>query len=194
MSSIYALHIKRLLDIFLSIIGFLLCSWLLVTIGLAYLLTLQFPVLFTQERIGKGNQPFVMYKFRTLRNGAASLQDRRFWLGDFLRFFSLDELPQLWNVLHGDMSLVGPRPLPTEYLPLMNEEQKLRHQVRPGITGWAQINGRHEINWQTKFLLDQYYINHITLVFDIKIMIRTLALLLIPRKDQSLQEKKFEGN
>lgn len=195
MKSAYAAMFKRPLDVALCLVFFILICWLLIVILLAYLLTFQFPVLFKQERIGLNNRPFVMYKFRTLRTDSSlSLQERRFWLGDFLRFFSWDELPQLWNVLTGDMSVIGPRPLPVEYLSGMNDEQKQRHVLRPGITGWTQVNGRHAIDWKKKFELDRYYVNHISFAMDLKILFKTVVLLISMKKDQSLDEKKFAGN
>jgi len=192
---VYTANCKRGLDVGLSLIGIVLSLWLVGLIFLAYFFTFQFPVFFKQARIGRNNTPFVMYKFRTLLDSpSGDLQKRRFRLGDFLRYFSLDEWPQLWNVLRGDMSLIGPRPLPVEYLPRMNEQQKNRHTVRPGITGWAQVNGRHTISWNTKFELDLYYVHHISFLFDLKILLLTANLFLFPRKDRSLEEKKFEGN
>jgi undecaprenyl phosphate N,N'-diacetylbacillosamine 1-phosphate transferase len=188
----YPVHLKRFLDIIISLLVLLLFSWLILGIILVYVLLLQFPILFLQERTGLLNQPFVIYKFRSLSNQLVG--DRRFWWGDVLRFFSLDELPQLWNVLRGEMSLIGPRPLPIEYLPLMNEQQKLRHKVRPGITGWTQVNGRHEINWERKFELDEYYVKHLSFALDALIISKTILLVLSFRKDRSLSEKKFEGS
>ncbi|MBS1981592.1 MAG: Undecaprenyl-phosphate galactosephosphotransferase [Cytophagales bacterium] len=195
MKSAYVSTFKRPLDILVCLVLFVLTSWLLILISLVYLFTFQFPVLFKQERIGLNNQTFVMYKFRTLASdGAASVQQRRFWLGDFLRFFSLDELPQLWNVWVGEMSLIGPRPLPLEYLSKMNDEQKQRHLLRPGITGLTQVSGRHALAWEKKFDLDRYYVHHVSLVMDLKILLKTIVLLVSMKKDQSLEEKKFEGN
>lgn len=191
----YTDFVKRMLDIVVSLLLIVGFSWLAIAIVLAYVFSFSFPILFNQVRIGKGNQPFSMYKFRTLRGSPdMPLKDRRFWLGDVLRFFSLDELPQLWHVLTGRMSMIGPRALPVEYLALMNESQRLRHRVRPGITGWAQVNGRHEINWAKKFELDLYYVTHLSLQLDIMIFLKTVVLLILPRKDKSLLEKEFEGS
>lgn len=190
----YPSFVKRVLDFFFALVISLTLSWLLLTIILVYLLLFRFPVLFTQKRIGRNNQLFTIYKFRTLcESGESDLNKRRFWWGDVLRFFSLDELPQLWNVLRGEMSLIGPRPLPAEYLPLMNEQQQLRHKVRPGITGWTQVNGRHEIDWSKKFELDEYYVKHLSLGLDLVILAKTFLLLFSFKKDKSLNEKKFEG-
>lgn len=190
----YARFVKRILDIFFSLLLVVLSSWLVVIIVLVYLFTFNFPILFKQQRVGKHGQPFVMYKFRTLREGAnIPPNERRFWLGDVLRFFSLDELPQLWQVLTGEMSLIGPRALPMEYLPLMNKTQRSRHEVRPGVTGLTQVSGRHEISWEKKFELDVYYVKHLSFFMDFKIIFKTIALLISFRKDSSLSEKKFEG-
>ena len=190
----YASFIKRILDIMLSLLLLLLFSWLVLFIVVVYLITFNFPILFSQPRIGKGGQSFVMFKFRTLNNSTAHLDERRFWLGDVLRFFSFDELPQLWNVLRGEMSLIGPRPLPIEYFPLMDEAQRQRHSVRPGITGLTQVNGRHEITWEKKFRLDQYYVEHVSFPLDTEVLIKTIFLLLSFRKDKSLAEEKFQGS
>src|SRR5690606_17257263 len=123
--------------------------------------------------------------------GPAPPRTRRFWLGDVLRFLSLDELPQLINVLKGDMSLVGPRPLPATYLDRFTPAQRRRHTVRPGITGWAQVNGRHAIPWDEKFKLDLYYIDNWSLGFDVRILFRTLVVVLAFRKDTSLEEAEL---
>ena len=153
-----------------------------------------YPIFFFQERTGIQGKPFRLIKFRTLKSIGSSLEERRFWLGDFLRATSLDELPQLINVLKGEMSLIGPRPLPVEYLALMSDEQKKRHLVKPGITGWAQVNGRNAISWQEKFALDNYYVKHVSFLLDVKIVFKTIQLLLSFKKDISLSEQKFTGN
>lgn len=135
-----------------------------------------------------------MWKFRTLSvDENKDLQQRRFILGDVLRKTSLDELPQLWNVLNGEMSLVGPRPLPVEYDQLFSEEQRKRLEVKPGITGWAQVHGRHSINWKEKLKLDIWYVNNISFLIDMKVLFKTVVLLLSFKKDQSLEEEKFTG-
>ena len=190
----YSIHFKRLTDIFFSLIVIILFGWLLVVIILLYVLFFQFPVFFSQNRVGKNQRPFSLVKFRSLIDLNNPIEKKKFLLGDVLRYFSLDELPQLWNVLKGDMSLIGPRPLPVEYLGLMNEDQKKRHQVLPGITGWAQVNGRHSISWRKKFELDLYYIDHVSFRLDMLILFKTIVLLLSFRKDKSLTEEKFKGN
>jgi lipopolysaccharide/colanic/teichoic acid biosynthesis glycosyltransferase len=171
----------------------ILFSWLFILISLMYFLTSQRPVFFSQERIGRDGQPFILHKFRTLKSDGI-LAERKFWWGSFLRFTSLDELPQLFNVLNGDMSLIGPRPLPTEYLPLFSPEQKRRHDVLPGITGWAQVNGRNSVSWQEKFKFDLEYVQNVSFPFDLKILFKTIVLLMSFKKDTSLLEGKFTGN
>jgi lipopolysaccharide/colanic/teichoic acid biosynthesis glycosyltransferase len=190
----YISYFKRVTDIFLSLIAIVLFGWLFILIMILYSITFQFPIFFFQQRIGKGQKPFLLVKFRSLINSDQSLQKRRFWLGDLLRFLSLDELPQVWNVLKGQMSFVGPRPLPTEYLRLMNAAQQARHKVLPGITGWTQVKGRHSLSWDQKFELDNYYVNNLSIGLDLHILFKTIVLLLSFRKDQSLAEEKFKGN
>lgn len=134
-----------------------------------------------------------MYKFRTLKNSDASLLERRFALGDCLRFTNADELPQLLNVLKGEMSLVGPRPLPVEYADLFSDKQNKRHSVLPGITGLAQVSGKNNLSWDEKFRLDLEYVNKVSFALDIRILIKTLILALSFKKDTSLTEEKFTG-
>lgn len=175
---------KRLLDIFGSGLGLVLLSPLLAY--LAYKISRQMgrPVLFRQSRPGLHGKPFEMIKFRTMRdatdqNGHALPDAERLTpLGKFLRNTSLDELPELWNVLKGDMSLVGPRPLLMEYLPLYSTEQARRHDVRPGVTGWAQINGRNAISWDQKFALDVWYVENRSLALDLRILRLTIRKVL----------------
>lgn len=190
----YPSYTKPMIDFIISMALCIFFSWLILAILLCYAFTFSFPINFTQERTGKHSKPFRLIKFRTLKPSGSSLEARRFWLGDFLRATSLDELPQLINVLKGEMSLIGPRPLPVEYLPLMSKEQKRRHLVKPGITGWAQVNGRNAISWREKFALDDYYVKHVSFGLDVKIILKTIQLLLSFKKDVSLQEKPFLGN
>ena len=161
------------------------------------------PVLFCQVRPGLGGKPFNMVKFRTMTNGRAPDgellpdSDRLTPFGRFLRSTSLDELPELWNVLKGDMSLVGPRPLLMEYLPLYSAEQARRHEVRPGITGWAQINGRNALNWEDRFKLDVWYVDHRTFCMDIAILFRTAGKVFFREGISAAGEvtmSKFTGN
>ena len=133
------------------------------------------PVLFRQERAGKGGRVFTMLKFRTMRAGEGTDAERLTRLGRFLRATSLDELPQLLHVLSGKMALVGPRPLPSRYLPRYSPEQARRHEVRPGITGWAQVNGRNALSWEEKFRLDVWYVDNQSLLLDAKIIFLTFA-------------------
>lgn len=171
--------LKRLLDIVGALLGLLLLSPVFLGITLAVRRRMGPPALFSQLRAGLGGRPFRLYKFRSMtdaRDGDGSLlpdADRLTPLGVFLRRTSLDELPQLWNVLCGAMSLVGPRPLLLEYVPLYDERQRKRLSVKPGITGWAQINGRNALTWEEKFELDVWYVEHRSLQLDLKILAAT---------------------
>lgn len=194
MPPIYKRYGKRIFDLILGIFVFVVFSWLFLLILICYCITFQFPIFFTQFRTGKNNIPFTMWKFRTLSSEEdKSLDERRFKLGDFLRATNLDELPQLWNVLKGEMSLVGPRPLPLEYEPLFTSAQKARHSVRPGITGLAQVYGKNGISWEQKFNYDLEYMKKITFLSDIKILLKTITLVLTMKRDISLKEEKFKG-
>lgn len=193
MNSAYRQYGKRIGDIIVSLFLLIGLSWLLLIILIAYTILFQFPILFKQQRIGKNGVSFWMYKFRTLKNSDASLQERRFALGDLIRFTNADELPQLWNVLKGEMSLVGPRPLPVEYADLFSDKQNKRHSVLPGITGLAQVSGKNNLSWDEKFRLDLEYVNKVSFALDIKILIKTLILALSFKKDTSLTEEKFTG-
>ena len=176
--------VKRLLDIIIAAAALVLLSPVLLLLSWQIRRKLGTPVLFRQVRPGRGGIPFVMYKFRTMRdaeneNGRPLPDAERLTpFGRKLRAASLDELPELWNVLKGDMSLVGPRPLLMEYLPLYNAEQRRRHLVRPGITGWAQVNGRNAISWPEKFRLDVWYVENRSLLLDIKILFLTVKKVL----------------
>jgi lipopolysaccharide/colanic/teichoic acid biosynthesis glycosyltransferase len=190
----YASALKRILDWILVFVSIILVGWLFVLIVLVYVVTFGYPIFFFQERVGRDNKVFQLMKFRSLLNMDKPLEERRFWLGDFLRFFSLDELPQIWNVCKGEMSFIGPRPLPTGYLSLMTEEQQKRHLILPGITGWTQVNGRHSLSWKQKFEFDIYYVAHLSLRLDLLILFKTIVVLLSFRKDRSLAEEKFSGS
>lgn len=187
-------HFKRIFDVVVSVSVLVVLSWLVLLIVILYTVSFQFPVFFKQARIGHNEKIFLLLKFRTLKTTGVSLNDRKFWLGNILRFTSLDEIPQMLNVLKGEMAVIGPRPLPVEYLPLFSQEQRKRHTVKPGITGWAQVNGRHSITWTKKFELDIFYINNRTFGLDMKILFKTLLLLMSFKKDNSLLEQKFTGN
>lgn len=176
----YYPFVKRLFDICLSGAALLLLMPILIAVALAIRLKLGSPVFFRQERPGLNAKPFHVIKFRTMRDAYddagvfLSDAERLTAFGQFLRSTSVDELPELWNVLKGDMSLVGPRPLLMQYLPLYSPAQARRHDVRPGITGWAQVNGRNALNWSEKFKLDIWYLENQSLLLDIKILIMTI--------------------
>jgi len=176
---------KRLFDVILSVIGLLVLAAPLVLLDLLVRHKLGDPAFFRQVRPGLHGKPFQMIKLRSMTdargpNGALlSDAERLTPFGRFLRASSLDELPGLWNVLKGDMSLVGPRPLLMEYLPLYSPEQARRHEVRPGITGWAQVNGRNALSWEDKFRLDVWYVDHRSLWLDIKILWLTVKKVLV---------------
>lgn len=180
--------IDRAFDLLLAIILFILFSPIMAVVSLAIFFTMGRPILFSQVRPGLYAKPFTLYKFRTMANTQDSngelLADsqRLTKVGFWLRRLSLDELPQLFNVLKGDMRFVGPRPLLMEYLPLYTPEQARRHEVKPGITGWAQVNGRNAISWQQKFKLDIWYVDHHSLRLDFKILCLT-AYKVLKRKD-----------
>jgi sugar transferase EpsL len=171
---------KRVFDLLVAAAAVALLAPLMLAIAVAVRLRLGKPVFFVQERPGRHGVPFRIIKFRTMRHAVDAEGrplpdgDRLTRLGTFLRATSLDELPELWNVLRGDMSLVGPRPLLMEYLPLYSAEQARRHDVKPGITGWAQVNGRNSPSWDEKFRLDIWYVDHASLWLDLKIMALTL--------------------
>lgn len=173
------MFVKRLLDITISLIALIFLSPLMLLIYLLVSINLGSPAFFLQERVGKGNKVFKMIKFRTMKNSTdkngnlLSDNERVTKFGSFLRSFSLDELPELINILKGDMSLVGPRALLVQYLGLYNDEQIRRHEVLPGLTGWAQINGRNSITWSEKFKLDVWYVDNWSLWLDIKIFFLT---------------------
>lgn len=195
--------VKRLMDVALTVPAVVILSPLMLLISIILVLRHGFPILFHQKRPGYRGEIFTIYKFRTMRN----LQDdqghplpdakRLTSLGRFLRATSLDELPELINVLKGEMSLVGPRPLLTAYLPLYNQEQSRRHEVLPGITGWAQIHGRNALTWQEKFQLDVWYVDHWSPGLDIKIIALTIVKVLrregISQPGQATAEL-FKGN
>ena len=176
---------KRFFDIVAATIGLIVLSPVIAVVAYLIHKRLGSPVLFRQVRPGLGGKPFEMVKFRTMRdaldvNGNPLPDAERMTdFGRFLRSSSLDELPELWNVIKGDMSLVGPRPLLMEYLPLYDEEQFRRHEMRPGVTGWAQINGRNALSWEEKFKLDVWYVDNQSLLLDLKIIFRTIKKVLV---------------
>jgi lipopolysaccharide/colanic/teichoic acid biosynthesis glycosyltransferase len=177
--------LKRIFDIVFSFLGLIVFFPALVILSVMIRLKLGGPIFFTQVRPGLGGKPFKMVKFRTMKdlvdNDGTPLPDaeRMTAFGSMLRSTSLDELPELWNVLKGEMSLVGPRPLLMQYLPLYSVEQNRRHEVRPGVTGWAQINGRNSVSWDEKFKLDTWYVDNQSMLLDIKIIIFTVKKVLV---------------
>jgi len=199
-----AMAYKRGFDLTVGVVAAVLLVPVLVAVALGVRIALGRPILFRQQRPGyPDGRPFMMYKFRTMReefdsNGQPRPDHERMTaFGSFLRKSSLDELPELWNVLRGDMSLVGPRPLLMEYLPLYTPEQALRHQVRPGVTGWAQVNGRNEVAWEERLAMDVWYVKNRTLWLDIKILFAT-AIKVFKREGISqhghVTMEKFRGS
>jgi sugar transferase EpsL len=177
--------IKRLSDLTVAALGLIFLAPVLIVIALVVYLLMGRPILFLQVRSGCRTRPFTIYKFRTMRESRrpdgsmVSDAERLTRLGQFLRKTSLDELPQLWNVIRGDLSLVGPRPQLIEYLPLYTPEQTRRHEVRPGITGWAQVNGRNTIGWVEKFRYDVWYVDHWSLWLDTRILLLTITKVIL---------------
>jgi lipopolysaccharide/colanic/teichoic acid biosynthesis glycosyltransferase len=176
--------LKRIIDIIGSLIGLVVASPIIVVISIIIYITMGRPIFFKQVRPGLKGKPFVIYKFRTmldLRDEKGNLlpdEKRLTTIGKFLRNTTLDELPEFWNVLKGDMSLVGPRPLLMEYLDRYTPEQARRHNVKPGMTGWAQINGRNAITWEEKFKLDVWYVDNWNILLDLKIIFLTILKVL----------------
>lgn len=177
--------IKRLFDFVCALAGLFVLMPVIVVVAILIRRKLGSPVFFRQTRPGLHGKPFEMVKFRTMldatdKHGNPLPDDQRMTpFGSFLRATSLDELPELWNVLKGDMSLVGPRPLLMEYLPLYSKEQYRRHEARPGVTGWAQVNGRNAISWEDKFRLDVWYVDNQSLWLDVKILFLTVKKVLV---------------
>lgn len=195
--------VKRIMDIVLTVLVLIILSPILILVSILVACRHGFPILFKQERPGYKGQIFTLYKFRTMKNLANNQGDllpdekRLTKLGQCLRSTSLDELPELFNVLKGEMSLVGPRPLLISYLPLYNAEQARRHDVLPGITGWAQVHGRNILTWQEKFAHDVWYVDHWSLWLDLKILGMTIVKVLrregISQPGQATAEL-FKGN
>lgn len=193
----YAKCIKRILDFILSFISIIVLMPVMLIIATLVRIKLGKPVIFKQQRPGKSEKIFTLYKFRTMTDkkdekGNLLADTKRLTkFGKALRSTSLDELPELWNILKGDMAIVGPRPLLVEYLPLYNEEQKHRHDVRPGLTGLAQISGRNTIGWEERFEEDIEYIQNVNFVTDCKIVFKTVSKVL---KKEGISRYKYRNN
>lgn len=182
---IYKRYFKRPMDIILSLFGIIVLSPLMIIIAILVRIKLGSPIIFKQKRPGLNEKIFTLYKFRTMtderdENGELLPDSARLTkFGRFLRSTSLDELPELFNILKGNMSVIGPRPLLVQYLPLYNEYQKHRHDVRPGLSGWAQVNGRNAISWEDKFDLDFEYVNNVSFLFDWQIIFLTIKKVIL---------------
>lgn len=210
----YKKYVKRILDIILSLLAIIILSPLLIIISILVLIFMGRPIFFKQPRPGKNEKIFNMYKFRTMTNkkdkdGNLLPDEQRLpKFGRFLRSTSLDELPELFNILFGKMSFIGPRPLLVKYLPYYTEEEHHRHDVRPGLTGWAQCNGRNLVNWDQRFQYDLEYVNNISLKMDLKVIFRTIKVVLfsegvslqavddldIARKDKNGKQNRKNNN
>lgn len=191
----YRKYVKRFLDIILAIIAIVITLPIFLLTGILVLIFLGKPAIFRQKRPGKDEKIFTMYKFRTMTNkkdkdGNLLPDDQRLTkFGKFLRKTSLDELPEIFNILNGSMSFVGPRPLLVKYLPYYTKEEHHRHDVRPGLTGWAQANGRNLVNWDERFKLDLEYVNNVSLKMDIKVILKTISVVL---KREGITDGKTE--
>ena len=199
----YKLYIKRILDFILSLSGFVILLPVFVVVVIMLIFANDGKPFFFQPRIGKNNRIFRVIKFKTMndrkdRSGKLLPDAERLTgLGKFVRRTSLDEIPQLLNVIKGDMSLVGPRPLLVEYLPLYNAQQRRRHEVLPGITGWAQINGRNTLTWEQKFNYDVWYVDNISFTLDLSILLRTVRKIIVSEginSETSATMDKFTGS
>lgn len=203
LDNIYKRLIKRPMDIIFSLLAIILLSPLFIIIAILVKLKLGSPVIFKQKRPGLNEKIFTMYKFRTMtdkRDEKGELlpdEVRLTKFGKFLRSTSLDELPELFNILKGDMSFVGPRPLLVDYLPLYNDHQRRRHEVRPGLTGLAQVNGRNLLDWEERFNFDVKYVDHITFLGDLKIVILTFKKVFVREginSENAATMEPFKGN
>ena len=198
MNGLYNKYIKRILDILISLTFIVLFSWLYLILVILVRIKLGSPVLFCQERPGYNEKIFTLYKFRTMtdkRDEKGNLlpdSERLTKFGSMLRSTSLDELPEMFNILKGDMSLIGPRPLLVEYLPYYTEEERLRHSVRPGLTGLAQVSGRNYLAWDKRLARDVEYVNHISFIMDARIIIKTI-MVVFKKEDVSVDTNVVEG-
>lgn len=199
----YERFFKRPIDICCALAAIIVFCWLYIIVAILVRVKLGSPVLFTQDRPGKDEKIFKLYKFRTMtdardENGNLLPDDVRLTkFGKLLRSTSLDELPEAFNILKGDMSVIGPRPLLVKYLPLYNEEQRRRHEVRPGLSGYAQVNGRNTVSWEEKFKLDIEYVDHITFLGDVHIIFSTVMKAFVKREgissDTAATMEEFRG-
>ena len=198
MNGLYNKYIKRILDILISLTFIVLFSWLYLILVVLVRIKLGSPVLFCQKRPGYNEKIFTLYKFRTMtdkRDEKGMLLpdgERLTRFGSMLRSTSLDELPEMFNILKGDMSLIGPRPLLVEYLPYYTEEERLRHSVRPGLTGLAQVSGRNYLAWDKRLAKDVEYVNHISFIMDFRIIIKTI-MVVFKKEDVSVDTNVVEG-
>ena len=198
MNGLYNKYIKRILDILISLTFIVLFSWLYLILVILVRIKLGSPVLFCQERPGYNEKIFTLYKFRTMtdkRDEKGNLlpdSERLTRFGSMLRSTSLDELPEMFNILKGDMSLIGPRPLLVEYLPYYTEEERLRHSVRPGLTGLAQVSGRNYLAWDKRLAKDVEYVNYISFIMDVRIIIKTI-MVVFKKEDVSVDTNVVEG-
>ena len=199
----YRNYIKRIIDLILSFIAIIVLSPVLLIVAILVRIKLGSPVIFKQKRPGMNEKIFTLYKFRTMTDETDEqgnlLPDevRLTKFGKLLRSTSLDELPELFNILKGDMAIVGPRPLLVRYLPRYNEHQKKRHNVRPGFTGYAQVNGRNSISWEEKFDFDVYYVEHVSFLLDVKIIFKTIKVVFAREgisSDTSATMEEFKGS
>ena len=198
MNGLYNKYIKRILDILISLTFIVLFSWLYLILVILVRIKLGSPVLFCQERPGYNEKIFKLYKFRTMtdkRDDKGNLlpdSERLTKFGSMLRSTSLDELPEMFNILKGDMSLIGPRPLLVKYLPYYTEEERLRHSVRPGLTGLAQVSGRNYLAWDKRLARDVEYVNHISFIMEVRIRIKTI-MVVFKKEDVSVDTTVVEG-
>lgn len=202
MNQFYRKYIKRILDVIISAAGLLILSPVFIITAAFVRIKLGSPVIFKQERPGLDEKIFKMYKFRTMtdkrdENGKLLPDEQRLTrFGKLLRSTSLDELPELWNILKGDMSVIGPRPLLVKYLPLYSEKQRHRHDVRPGLTGYAQVHGRNKLSWPERFDMDVYYAENISFMMDLRIITDTVRVVLKRdgvSSDTSVTMEEFKG-
>lgn len=202
-NSLYCRYIKRILDIICALAAMIVFCWLYAVVALLVRIKLGSPVIFCQERPGKDEKIFKLYKFRTMtdardENGKLLPDDVRLTkFGKLLRSTSLDELPEAWNIFKGDMSVIGPRPLLVQYLERYNVHQRRRHEVRPGLSGFAQVHGRNNVRWEERFDLDVWYVDHVSFLLDVKLVFKTVGKALSRdgiSSDDSVTMKEFMGN